>query len=225
MKIKSLALLAGMLACLTNAVQGAEIIRDDYTASNSTYTNNSPFLLGSGVNSGINPPDTRLTGSLAPNLRYIQRDATKNSGNYVINGGKLRVQSGSGSGRICLSANGSTPFDFGPGLGIAGAKPADRATYDITINMDNDAPGTERMSFALATADGGTGAWDFGLQLFKTSGATNYSIAHRVDLGSSGTAADVTATINANAGRASNEISILIRVTDAGHETNTFSSR
>ncbi|MBA4150700.1 MAG: autotransporter-associated beta strand repeat-containing protein [Verrucomicrobia bacterium] len=81
------------------------------------------------------------------------------------------------------------------------------------------------MSFALGTTDGNNGTWDFGVQLYRTTGATNYVIAHRVDIGSSGTS-DVTGIINNNAGAYGTEVTILMRVTDAGAETGTdFNSR
>src|SRR6476660_1362252 len=48
--------------------QGAvQILGDNYNVTGS----GSGFALGSGVNSGINPPTTRLTGTAAANLRYI----------------------------------------------------------------------------------------------------------------------------------------------------------
>ena len=43
------------------------LVSDNYNVTGS----GSGFALGSGVNSGINPPTTRLTGSAASNLRYM----------------------------------------------------------------------------------------------------------------------------------------------------------
>lgn len=197
------------------------IISDNYNVT----TSGTGFALGAGVNTGITPPTTRLTGTAAPNLRYYQTATAKLAASYDINSNRLRVGTDSGIGRFVLSANGSTAFDFGPALGAPYASPSNQATYDITITMRNNASGTARFSFALATVEGDTGAWDFGLQLYRATGSDDfYTVQKRIDANSSGFGTDwnaVMATTASGTWVASGQsnINFLIRVTDAGAET------
>lgn len=210
-----------LLACAT--LQGQTIIADNYNVANV----GSGFLLGEGVNSGINPPTTRLTGTAVDDLRYISRTAKDPTGFYIGGNARLRVNSGAQSGRITLSADGTTPFDFASALGIGAATPANPAIYDITLSMDNNATAIQRMSFALGTVESSAGDWDFGLQLYRAvAGETFYTVSKRIDVGSSGLGSDQNAAIlTMGSGTVNSEVSFVIRVTDAGAESSTFSSR
>ena len=217
--MKSAAVL--LLACVT--AQGQTIIADNYNVVNV----GDGFLLGAGVNSGINPPDTRLTGSAADGLRYMNRAAKLDTAYYIGGNARLRVNSGAQSGRITLSADGTTPFDFATALGISAATPANPVEYDITLSMDNNGTAIQRFSFALGTMESSAGDWDFGLQLYRAvAGQDFYTVGKRIDIGSSGLAADQNAAILAMAaGTVNTEVSFVIRVTDAGEETSAFNSR
>ena len=122
----------------------ATLIADAYNVTGS----GSGFALGSGASS-INPPTTRLTGSLAPGLRYINT-GTKATTAYTITANKLQVASAVNPGRFVLSANGTTPFDFGPALGVSGAAPGNPVGYDLLISMNNGSDGTQRFFVCLA---------------------------------------------------------------------------
>ncbi|MBA4148314.1 MAG: autotransporter-associated beta strand repeat-containing protein [Verrucomicrobia bacterium] len=223
--LRKLTLLPGLaLAVLfSNPVHGATvIIGDNYNVTSS----GTGFGLGSGVNTGINPPTTRLTGSIAAGLRYMNT-GTKATTAYDIPGSKLRVVAAANAGRFTLSANGTTPFDFAPALGIEAATPANPVVYDVAISMDNDSTGVYRTSFALGTGEGDATTWDFGVQLYRAASGNNfYTIGKRIDTGSSGLGSDLNAAIHTmGANTYGTEITLLMRVTDAGMETTTYNSR
>ncbi len=207
------------------ATQAQTVISDKFDVTNV----GTGFALGEGVNSEINPPATRMTGSAVDGLSYLNR-ATKATTAYSIDAnGKVRVTSGAQSGRFTLTGDGVNPFDFSTALGLASATPSAPVTYDVTISMDNNAtsPGTQRVSFALGTEEGTTAVWDFGLQLHRAVATDTFaSVSKRIDTGSSGLAADQNAVMFAMpAGTVGDEVNFLLRVTDAGAETTTFSSR
>ena len=200
------------------------IIADNYNVTGS----GTGFALNAGVNSGINPPTTRLTGTAAANLRYIQSPAaTKASSAFGISGSKLRITPAANPGRFTLSADGTTSFNFASALGTGAATPANRVVYDLSIRMANNSADVQRFSFALGTAEGDATTWDFGVQVYRTADTDNfYTIGKRIDTGSSGLAADVNSFItNTTPGTYGTEIGLLMRVTDAGSETTTFNSR
>jgi len=213
-----------LLGFALGSVSGATtIIGDNYNVTTTT----TGWALGNGVNYGINPPTTRLTGTAAANLRYLDTiEGGRSADKYGISSNRLLVESGSGVGRFTLSANGTTSFDFATALGTRDATPANPAVYDIKIAMRNDATGTERLSFGLATAEGDVTILDFGVQLVHAAAAdTFYTIYKRIDTNSAGVA-DVNAVMATTAGGTTGQLnSILIRVTDAGAETNAYSSR
>ena len=198
------------------------LVSDTYTVTGS----GSGFALNTGVNTGINPPTTRLTGTMAPNLRYINT-GTKATSAYTIGSNKLKVASVLNPGRFTLSANGTAAFDFGPALGVTGATPANPIVYDMAVNMDNDATATDRISFAIGTSEGDATTWAFGVQLYRVaSGNTFYTIGKRIDTTSSGLAADLNSAIaTTGSGTYGTELTFLVRVTDAGSESSTFHSR
>ncbi len=210
-------LFAGLV--LGSASGATTIISDNYNVSTTT----TGFALNNGVNYGINPPTTRLTGTAAVNLRYLyttpgQRSTSK----YGINNNRLRSLDATGIGRLTLSADGAMPFDFAAALGTAEATPVNPVVYDITIAMRNDAATTERMSFGLATAEGDVTTWDFGVQIWHAN--TNdgyYTVQKRIDTGSAGIA-DLNAVMTTTAADTYGSLnSFLIRVTDAGAESGT----
>jgi hypothetical protein len=209
--LTAILLLAGDAAC------GQVIITDNYNVT----PNGTGFGLGQGVNTGINPPTTRLTGTAAANLRYIQTFTSKLPSQFDINSSRLRVvkdPSSSVSGRFTLSANGSAAFNFASALGTASATPANPVIYDLKISMRNDATTTSRFSFALTTVEGDAYTWDFGVQIYRaTSGDTLYTIQRRINNLSSGVA-DMNLPIT-NAGAVKTTVNFLIRVTDAGSES------
>ena len=217
------ALVTAMLLA-ASAAPAQVIVADNYNVAGS----GTGFALNTGVNSGINPPSTRLTGSAAANLRYISTaNPTKIDTAFSITSNKLRVTPAANPGRFTFSTNGTTPFDFGPALGITNATPQNRIVYDLSIRMANNSPGVQRCSFALGSAEGDATTWDFGFQLFHTASPDDfYTLGKRVDTGSSGLASDLNIFItNTVPGTYGDEIALLMRVTDAGAETTTFNSR
>lgn len=127
---------------------------------------------------------------------------------------------------MTISDDGTIPFDFGSSLGIGSATPSTPVTYDVTIAMDNNNTLTQRMSFAWATQETSAGGWDFGIQLYRATGDTTYTVQKRIDTGSSGEAADINAVMaTLPLVPAGDEVAFLLRVTDAGAETSTFNSR
>lgn len=209
---------------LAGAVHGQLIIADNYNVTG----NGSGFALDNGVNSGINPPTTRLTGSAAADLRYIQTitGTPKALTSYTINNNKLQVAAAANSGRFVFSADGTVPFDFGPALGASLATPSAPLTYDVTISIANSAAGTQRTSFGIATAEGDVTTFDFGVQLYRAASAdTFYNIQKRIDVASNGLADQNTSIGTTAPGTSGSELNFLIRVIDAGAETTTFSSQ
>jgi hypothetical protein len=63
------------------------IISDNYNLANV----GSDFALGNGVNSGVNPPTTRLTGTTASGLRYIKTAGAKVDSAHLISANKFQV--------------------------------------------------------------------------------------------------------------------------------------
>jgi hypothetical protein len=112
-------LLTAILLLAGAAAYGQVIIADNHNVTGS----GTGFALNTGVNTGINPPTTRLTGTAAANLRYLQTFTSKPASQFDINGNRLRVvkdPTTSVSGRFTLSANGSTAFNLAslPGNGL-----------------------------------------------------------------------------------------------------------
>ena len=218
-------ILAGVLCASAFALSShgaTTILSDNYNVTGS----GTGFALNTGINTGINPPTTRLTGTAASGLRYIHT-GTKATNTYSITSSKLKVTSAANPGRFTFSSNGSTAFDFGSALGIAAATPSNPVVYDLSISIDNDSAGIQRCSFALGTAEGDATTWDFGFQVYRTaSGNNNYVIGKRIDTAASGLAADLNSVVNTmGASTYGTEITILMRVTDAGSESSNFHSR
>lgn len=213
-----------MATCLLFApiLYGQVIVADNFNVTGS----GTGFALGSGVNSGINPPTTRLTGTAAANLRYISRTTRANS-SHSISGNKLRVTYDTTSGRFVLSADGTTPFNFATPLGTAAATPDNPVVYDLTISMANNSTNISRFSFALGTSEGDATTWDFGIQVFATADSdTFYTIGKRIDAKACGLAADINTFItNTAPGTFGTAVAMLMRVTDAGSESSSYHSR
>jgi hypothetical protein len=225
------ALIPAVLSLLAVASAPAQVLlSDNYNITGS----GTGFALGSGANSGINPPTTRLGGSSAPNMRYLVTDSTKALSSYSITGNKLQVASAANSGRFSLSSDGATVFDFGSALTADLASSSGSAVYELSISMANNSAGIQRFSFALGTAENNANFWDFGIQLYRANAAdTFYTIGKRIDrvsyttaTDSTGTTADINAAITTTAaGTFGTQLNFLMRVTDAGAESTTFNSR
>ncbi|MDB6057482.1 MAG: Autotransporter-associated beta strand repeat protein, partial [Verrucomicrobiales bacterium] len=207
-------MIVAMLVAMSARAQ-TTVLSDNFTAT----TAGTGFALGAGVNTGINPPTTRITGSAAANLRYMSAVTTRPDTKYDINANRLRCVTDAGIGRFTISANGASAFDFGPILGSAYASPTNPAIYDIKISMRNDATSTARFSFGLATAEGDATTWDFGIQLYRTTTTIDYyTIQKRIDSASAGVT-DVNAVMGITGPNSTNSlIPFTIRVTDAGTE-------
>ena len=205
--------------------RGQVIVSDNYNVAGS----GTGFALGAGVNSGINPPATRLAGVEAANLRYIPRTTAKTDSAYSITGNKLRVTPALGDGILFLSADGAVPFNFGDALGTTAATPGNPAVYELSISMANKSAGNQRCSLAIGDTAGGAGAWNFGIQVFRTAAEDNfYTIEKRVSIAASGVSGLLgldTFITNTPPGTYGTEINLLLRVTDAGAETAAFHSR
>ncbi len=198
------------------------IVSDNYNVTGT----GTGFGLNAGVNSGINPPATRITGTAASDLRYLDT-GTKTNASYIISSSKLTVATNANPGRFTFSTNGTTPFDFASLLGSTTGTPQNPVVYDLSVSMANKSPGTLRCSFALGTVEGDATTWDFGFQLYRIDDtARHYVIGKRVDSTSSGLAADSNSVItNTWGGTVGTEIHFTMRVTDAGSETTTYNSR
>src|ERR1044071_4526999 len=85
--MKNLSTLAATLVFSSVAAYGQTIVADDYNVTGS----GTGFALDNGVNSGINPPTTRLTGTAASGMRYIQTATGKAASNFTITGNKQQV--------------------------------------------------------------------------------------------------------------------------------------
>ncbi len=223
MRQKLILAIATSLSLAVHDTAGQILVSDDCNVTGS----GTGFALGSGVNSGINPPTTRLTGPAASNLRYLQTATTKAATAYSITGNRIQVAAAANPGRFTLSANGTAPFDFASVLGTAGAVPGNPAVYLISVKMGNSAGGTQRCSFALGTTEGNTSTWDFGLQLYRaTAGDNFYTVQKRIIASSSGLGAELNSPITTTApGTFGTEIPVALRVTDAGAENAAFNSR
>src|SRR5690606_3054509 len=139
---------------------------------------------------------------------------------------KLRVTSAANPGRFVLSRDGVASCDFAPVLGTGSATPQNPVVYELSIRMNNNSSGTQRCSFALATAEGDANNWDFGFQIYRTgSGQNYYTIGKRIHTGSSGVSNLNKAIKTLTPHTYGNDITITMRVTDAGAETSTYSSR
>ncbi len=199
------------------------ILADDFNLTGS----GTGFALGAGVNTGINPPTTRLTGTAASNLRYLHTATAKAGTAYTITDNRLAVAAAANSGRFTYSADGTSAFDFAAALGIGSATPVAPVTYDITLSLANNSAGIQRFSFALATEENNANFWDFGLQLYRAVATDNfYTIQKRIDTASSGGATDLNLAIGTTAASTyGTELSFLLRITDAGAETTAYNSR
>jgi hypothetical protein len=192
------------------------IVSDNYNVTDT----NSGFALNTGVNAGINPPTTRLTGTAKANLRYLHT-GTKATNAYTITGNKLQVTSAVNPGRFVLSANGTTSFDFSSVLGSSTATATNPVVYDLAVTMNNSSTGTPRFSFAIGTTEGDANTWSFGVQIYRVTSTDDfYTIGKRIDTSASGLGADLNAAITTlTPNTYGGDIFVLIRVTDAGAET------
>ena len=216
MNKQKIAKLVAMLVLTGCSAHAQLIISDNYNVTTAT----TGFALDNGANFGINPPTTRLTGSAAANLRYLQTATGKAATAYGIASDKLEVPLTASSGRFTLSADGTTAFDFASFLTSGSATPVNPAVYDIAISMNNGNSGTTRFSFGFGTEDANVDKLDFALQLFRTNNtASRYWIQKRIDTLSSGVADLNENIIRLGVNTYGTELDFLMRVTDAGAES------
>jgi formylglycine-generating enzyme len=179
------------------------------------------FALNTGVNTQLS---ARLSGIATNGLSYLQTATTKAASSYSINNNKIKVAVAANAGRFTFTTDRATPKDFGPTLGSDTATSTDPAIYDLSAKISNASSGTERTSFGVATADSGVQDWSLGIQLVN-SGA-NLALYRRVDASCNPTGADYNNVIATLPGQAGAEISLRIRITDAGAETgSSYSSK
>ena len=88
------------------------IIRDDYNASG----RGTGFLLNQGINSGIHPPATRLTGSAAPRITYLYTQGSRPRPPRLIRWRQQTCGGGGANSDGYALADGSTPFNFADAL-------------------------------------------------------------------------------------------------------------
>ncbi|HET6406810.1 MAG TPA: hypothetical protein VFG14_02930, partial [Chthoniobacteraceae bacterium] len=161
--MKNFGSLALLLLAITTTARGQLVLADNYDVAG----NGDGFALGTGLNSGINPPETRLTGSLAGELRYIATNPAKVSTAYTITNGKFQVAAAPMSGRVTLSNDGFAPLDFGPALGATTATPVNPVIYELRTSMANAVSVATRFSFGIGTVEADVTVWDFGIQLYR----------------------------------------------------------
>ncbi|HEY4415651.1 MAG TPA: SUMF1/EgtB/PvdO family nonheme iron enzyme, partial [Verrucomicrobiae bacterium] len=199
------------------------LLRDSYDVAGS----GSGFALGSGANSGINPQTTRLTGSAAANLFYLKAYGAKpDSCHYITNDDKLVVALSSVDYSTLSLSSGSGAYDFGPALEVSTATPDQPLIYDLTINLANaTVAANQRCSFAISSTAGTANVWDFGIQIYRASaGDSSYVLQRRISTGASGLQNAINDSIG-TVGTYPGEVPFLLRITDAGAESGTFSSR
>lgn len=193
------------------------LVADNYNVAGS----GTGFGLNAGVNSGINPPTTRLTGTAAANLRYFKVAGNRNNNlHYITNSSKFAIGFGTALTTVSIRPE-SGIADFSPYLP---ASPATPSVYEVRIDIANLTAGTTRCGLGISSTPGGSSLWDFGIQLYRASTANDfYTVAKRLGANVTGGAA-INATIG-TAGTFGEDVSFLIRVTDAGAESFTYSSR
>ena len=223
-------LLLACFACFTLALPGARgatlIMSDNFDVVNS----GTGFALNTGVNTGINPPtSTRLVGSVVAAARYNKVEGARGAANHFITNavpatapGKMFVGFGTTQSRITFT-NSGTLTDFGPALFTSAATPDVPTVYELQFKIAHF--GTNRVGFGISTADGGAGVWDFGFELMRNLDTEPMSLMKRVDTASGGLGVDLNGTITNNIGAAGEELNFKLRITDAGAESSTFSSR
>lgn len=214
-----------------NVAIGQVIISDTYDV-----TGNNSASTGFGVNSGVNTEiATRLTGTAATGLSYINMN-TKADDQYSIVDNKLRGNGGAGVGAFTLSADGISGFNFSSALGATTATPADPVQYTVALGMANNLLGGPRFSFGLMTTTpvdgaGSAGLWDFGIQLDRANGSTSsgvtaYDVFGRIDDESRIQDGDDNFLIqNLGDGSYGTEVNVVLRITDAGAESDAYNSK
>jgi hypothetical protein len=214
--------LVPLLLAVSATAQGQIVIADNYDVAGI----GDGFALGAGLNSGINPPTTRMTGTLADGMRYLLTNPAKVSTAYTITDGKWQVAATQNSGRVSLSNDGLVPFDFGPALGATTATPSNPVTYELRTSMANSESGAFRFSFGIGTVEADVTFWDFGVQVYRAAAGNDfYTIQRRIDTASSNVADINTPITTLGPGTYGTELDFLLRITDAGAESSGFNSR
>lgn len=181
-------------------------------------TGGSPAGTGFGANTGVNYQiGTRLAGPLASGTSYLQTATGKPAGSYSIVSNRIQVAVAINPGRFTFSADGSTPLDLGPTLGVTTATSNAPVVYELAAKIANRSTGAERTSIGLASADDGIQEWDLGLQLVNNG--SNLDLYRRVDSACNPAGTDYNNVIWTGAGLAKAEVDLRLRVTDAGAES------
>lgn len=221
---------AGLLLAslaIGSARAGTLILGDNFDVVSS----GTGFALDTGVNRGITATTTRLQGTAAAGIRYWKTEGGKNNNlHYVTNSvsgqppGKMFIGYGGAPSNVGFTNNAGGMADFGPALFTSAATPDVPSVYEIQLSMTYN--NTNRIGFGIGTTVGIAQTWDFGFELFRDTPDVPVSVQVRVDAASSGTGGDVTALITNNIGAAGEELTFIMRVTDAGAEAGTeFHSR
>jgi len=145
---------------------------------------------GFGVNTGVNEGlSNRLSGSLSNLLSYVQSNTSKPASAHSIQNNTLTVADAANPTAFQFSADGSTPYNFGPHLR--------GRNYEWRLNHDLDDPDTSALRTSLSISDAaGSGVQDvdLGIQL-KLEANNTISIYKRIDAASNAGGTDVNATI------------------------------
>jgi formylglycine-generating enzyme required for sulfatase activity len=207
-----------LLALGSLPVCGQLLLSDSYdvTGGNSPGTGFGADGPTAGVNYQI---ASRLSGTAAAGLRYVKTATTKAASSYAILNNQVHVAVATNSGRFSFTADGATPFDLGPALGVTRATALEPVSYELAVKFANHSPGTLRSSFGLATADDGVQNWSLGLQLVNNG--ANLDIYRRVDASCNSSGTDYNDVIATLAGKAGTEVDLRVRITDAGAESST----
>lgn len=194
-------------------------------SDNCSVTGGDSSGTGFGVDAGVNYQiASRLSGFAANGLSYLQTATGKAASSYSITSNKIAVAVAANPGRFTFTADRSTPNDFSMVLGTDSATPTGPAVYEVGVKISNRSSGTERTSFGVSTVDSGVQDWNLGVQLVNSG--VDLNLYRRVDAASNPTGADYNDVIATLPGQAGAEISLRIRITDAGAETGTaYSSK
>lgn len=173
-----------------------------------------------GPSAGVNYQlSSRLGGSLAPGLRYLQTATTKAASSYAIVSNQIHVAVAANPGRFSFTSDGATPLDLGPALGVTRATALEPASYELAVKVANHSSGTPRTSFGVSTGDDGVQNWSLGIQLVNNG--ANLDLYRRVDGSCNPSGSDYNDVIATLSGKAGTEVDLRLRITDAGAESST----
>ncbi len=230
MKRTTKILVAGMMLAglALGSAHGATLVLSD---NFDVVGSGTGFNLDTGVNRGITATSTRLQGTAAAGIRYNKIEGGRNGSlHWITNSaagqppGKLFINYGGAPSTIALTNIAGGLTDFGPALFATAATPDVPSVYHLQMTMANI--GTNRFGFGISSAPGIPNNWDFGFEIYRDDESTqNLSMQARMNQNSAGVGANVSSFVTNDVGLAGEEITFLIRMTDAGAETGTYNSR